>query len=262
MKKLISRITGIHSNRLGSFVVGYAYLCCVAGFALFFEWPLYVTTLLFMFLPGLYVAYQLHREGRLIVEALVFSIPAILTVDLLGHMSGSWDYWRSEIFGFYIGPYPLIGFFWGFSFWLAVTVFYEYLYDGSKAHKAPRSEQIYAFCMSIICLSFLFFYDGKPFPYFYAVFIAMGIALSVFLIKKYRYSFWKTYLPVLGMLPASLLYEYISLRLGHWGFDPLTNIAYVPFFGYSIPVEEILWFLVIQHTCILFHETFADNRRF
>lgn len=262
VNKIFSRLTGVHQNKVRSFFLAYLYLGAVAAFVLYFELSLYASTVLYMLAPAAYIAFKLHREGRYILEAVLFSIPAILTVDLVGHLSHSWDYWRSEILGIYIGPYPLIGFFWGFSFWLAIVVFYEYFYDGSHTRKAPQSERWLAFAISVLALLFILFYDGQTVQYFYVWVIAVGIVLSAVIVRRYRYPFWKTYLPVLGLLPASLLYEYVSLELGHWVFDPASNIFYLPFFGHALPVEEILWFLVIQHWVIVFHESFADNHKF
>ena len=262
MLDIFSKLTGIHRKRADSFLIAYAYLIAVAFITITLQLPLYASTLLFMLIPALYVGYKLHREGRFIIEAVVFSVPAIITVDLVGHISRSWDYWRSEIFNIFIGPYPLIGFFWGFSFWLAVVVFYEYFYDGSTAHKAPKRERYVAFAITTCAALFLFTYDNRSIPYFYAWVILMGSALNAFLIYRYKYKFWKSYLRGLGLLSSSLLYEYISLKSGHWIFEQGTNIAYLNFFGYGLPFEEILWFLVVQHYVILFHETFADNRRF
>lgn len=252
---------GIRPKRLFHFILAYVYLIVIAFVTIQFNLSLYASTFLYMLLPACFLGYKLHRERRFLFEALLFSVPAIITVDLIGHVSKSWDYWRSEIFGFYLGPYPFIGFFWGFSFWLAVVVFYEYFYDGSAGRKTPPRERYIAFIASVAAAIFLLTYTGQVIPFFYLWIIVLAFVLSTILIIKYRYNFWKSYLPVLGLLPASLLYEYISLRAGHWIFDQSANIVHLNYFGYSLPIEEILWFLIIQHYIILFHETFADNQK-
>ncbi len=262
VKALLSFLTGIKRNRLRDFVFLYVYFFVGGILALYFNVPLYVLTLFGMLIPAVYLAYRLHREGRFILESVIFALPAILTIDLVGHISRSWDYWRSEMFGLYIGPYPFIAFFWGFSFWFLIVTIYEYFYDRSFARSAPRSERRTAFLATILTTLFLIFYDGWTIPHFYAFLVAICFSLNLFLLLRYKYPFWKTYLPVLGLLPLAFLHEYVSLELGHWIFEPGVNFSYLSFFGHSIPLEEVLWFLVIHHSVILFHETYADNGKF
>lgn len=127
----------IKRNKILGFALLYLYLILVAFVVVQFNLSLYSSTALYLFFPALYGGCKMRREGRMVWESVIISIPAICIVDLMGHMSGSWDYWRSEVYGIWFGPYPLIGFFWGFSFWLALASYYEYFFDKSYSRLTP-----------------------------------------------------------------------------------------------------------------------------
>ena len=147
-----------------------------------------------------------------------------------------------------------------------IVAFYEYFYDHSSRKTIPTQEKVLIPLFFGACALFLYVMDGHFLyvPYHYALILAIFVFLNVILIKKYNYSFVKTYIPVVALLLPFFLHEWVSLALNYWSFVVGNHFMYfaIPGALHPLPLEEILWFLVVNYSVILVHETLADNGRF
>lgn len=58
------------------------------------------------------------------------------------------------------------------------------------------------------------------------------------------------------------LFEFTGITLNHWVFEGQNYIGWVPFLGYRIPLEELLFWIIISVVAILsYYEFFDDDRK-
>ena len=99
-------------------------------------------------------------------------------------------------------------------------------------------------------------------PYF---FLIIGVTVLVIPIVL---TFFQSRAKIFHMLKTgvfftvtALLHEIVSLELNHWYFPAHGEfIGFVPFFGHTIPVEELLFWIILMSFGILsFFEYFEED---
>ncbi len=217
------------------------------------------------------VIYLSLRTPKVIAKAALFSvvltIPFGIIVNFIGIQDNSW-YVPTTIFPFrLLGILPIEDIMGGFLLIYWVVIYYEHFLDKGKQKLVDGKMK---YLMLLIVLLFI-------------VFFALLANRPEFLKIKYAY-FWLGMilfvLPVISMLSifpkllskylkvtayfATLLamFEYTGISLNQWVFPGENYIGWVAYFGYRIPVEELVFFVILLVIGILsYYEFFDDDRK-
>lgn len=231
----------------------------------------FVWSPIIMFVPaGIYLAYKNPRQIKKVsIFSLVFSVPFTFFLDYLISKDNGW-YIISSVF-----PYRLFNivaieqFIWGFTFCFYVIAFYEYFLDKKTKKVQSFGKRMRWFSFTLFALLGIFVYLAMNYsqllflPYAYGLIgIFLGIIpLAIFLIKhpKLIGRFLKS---VAYFSIVTTLNELISLKLDYWIFPGNNFVGKIIFFGYVIPYEEIIFYLILS-TPILFtyYEFFDDDSK-
>jgi hypothetical protein len=221
--------------------------------------------LLFLGLPALYLSW---RQKSAIKRVLLFTI--ILSaggafIDYLAELDHAWA--GPTIFPFKLGGIaPIENLVWFFLITYLIIIFYERFFDNAT-HKLLGRRMSYLYLIMAVlsimfCLSLLI--DGKApqISYFY---LKLGIFFGVLPLLAFLIEFPRFIRLVLTTAPyfiaLSLLNEIIGLRNGYWWFPGEHFIGRVNLGNYSVPFEELIFFVVLFSSVIIaYFELFDDNR--
>jgi hypothetical protein len=219
-------------------------------------------------LPAIFFIFHLKTKKRVgyLFEALLWSIPGSLLIDWIGHYSRVWSYWGNPFFastGLKIATIPIESFIWGALCWLFYVAVYEYFFDTSRRPSFGYKEKLLAFSITIlsIVLIFLIRRYEPTIPYFYLMILAFAMFITVVSLAPYRKLVPRSLGFGLATFGIGLIVEFFSLAMGLWTFPPGHSILDIVIAGYNVPVEEILWWLVIPIGIASVHEVFADNAK-
>ncbi len=195
----------------------------------------------------------------------MWSIPGSILIDWVGHYTRAWSYWDNPLFastGINIFGIPLESFVWGSLFWIFYVVIYEYFFDKDRSSNFGKKEKFLALNFTIISLIIVFFINShKPaIPFFYAIVLVLLLLITIlFLLYKKALTKRIIYFGIVVFV-LGLQIEYFSLKLNLWLFPEGDFIKIVNFFQHLIPIEEILWWLIVPMCLAVTHEIFADNQ--
>ncbi len=218
-------------------------------------------------LPTLFFLYKLHlNRYRYILEALLWSIPGSLLIDWVGHYTRAWSYWDNPLFastGIGIFGIPLESFVWGSTFYIFYVVVYEYFFDENRASNFSSKEKFIALGFAVISLiGVLLINSNQPtIPFFYLLILLLIIFMTAISLAPYRKLIPRVLKFGAIVFVLGLQIEYFSLKLGLWLFPDGDFLREVMFFSYSIPVEEVAWWIIVPMAVVAVHEVFADNHR-
>jgi hypothetical protein len=196
---------------------------------------------------------------------MVMCVPFSVLINYLGAVNGAW-YVPHTVFPFrYLNGLPLEDVILGFLLFYACIITYEHFLDKGKHRLVDRRLKYIAWPLLFILITFFALLMTRPgifvFKYAYLwvglIFLAIPLvsALSFFPRLFSKYAKIGAYFAVL-----LAMFEYTGLTLNHWVFPGDGFIGWLPYFGYRIPVEELLFFIVIGATSLIsFYEFFDDG---
>jgi len=216
-------------------------------------------------LPTMFFLYKLRTDrSGYIFEALMWSIPNSILIDWVGHYSRAWNYWGNPLFastGIIIFGIPLESFVWGSAFWIFYVVVYEYFFDENRAPGFGKKEKFMALSLvffSLIIVLLINLYNPIV-PLFYLLVLIFLLSIVVIFLIPYKRLIPRIIKFGFFVFTLGLLTEFFSLKLGLWTFPGGNSIKEILFFGYLMPIEEIIWWFVVPVAIATVHEIFADN---
>jgi len=237
--------------------------------SLLFKTNVFVSVLLFFGIPALYLSF---RGAKYIKKSIVFSvitsIPLIIIIDYVGHITKMWIIPNSIL------PFRLFGIvtieviLWAVFNSYCVLMFYEYFLDKDVTKKAWFPQMKYlVVAILILFITFIILFFNAPgvlhIPYFY---LAFGIVLLLIpvVVELFEYPKLISKFARVGayFFFLTFLYEVTALKLGWWAFPGTEFVGWVSIFGTMFPIEELVFWLILFSTAVLsYYEYFDDDEK-
>ena len=225
---------------------------------------------LFLGIPSVYLSFKGRKYVRKVfLFALITSVPAMIAIDYIAELNGSWFFYDDTIFPFKIFNVVTIEVvLWAFLSIFFILMFYEYFVEEHKEQpRFYRARMKYYMSFVIFCfaLFILFLYGGFSFniPYFY---LFWGIILLLLPFSIHALNYPKTTTKFFFVLAYffyfNFIYEIAALKLNWWGFPGKEFIGWINLFGVSFPIEELLFWMILFVLSILsLFEYFDDDEK-
>lgn len=237
--------------------------------SLLFKTSAFVSVLLFFGIPALYLSLRGAKYvKKSIVFAAVTSIPLIIILDYVGHLTKAWVIPNSIL------PFRLFGIvtievmLWALLYSYFVLMFYEYFLDKDVTKKIwlPHMKYLVAIMLVLFAAFMILFFNAPSLlhiPYFY---LAFGIVLLLIpvIIELFEYPKLISKFARVGayFFFLTFLYEVTALKLGWWAFPGTEFVGWVSIFGTMFPVEELVFWLILLAIAILsYYEFFDDDEK-
>ncbi len=229
------------------------------------KWSFLLSTIIYMGLPAIYISFRLPKYSRkCLIESSALSIPIVLTIDYIAHVSNAWYEYSSEIGIRVLDSFPIETFVWGFVYIYLIIISYEFFFDRSKINKMPRKFRKEILVLSLILFFFLavlFLNNQLLIINNFYTYLSIGFLLFV-LIGFYKHPklFNKIIITEIYFFLPWIIHEIFSLESKHWIFRG-TYLGSIQIFNYSFPLEEFWWLIIVVPAVLLWHEHFADDCR-
>lgn len=238
-------------------------LACIVS--LYFQTNFLVSTVLFFGLPAIWLSVRLpSRVPKVLLFAALLAIPVSIMVDYVGIINGAW-YVPETIFSFRLfGSVPVEDVLWGFLLVYNPIMFYCNFFESGN-HRLLHKRMWFPVMFNILAALFLVF-SVHVFPevlslqyaYLWIGTIILGVPLVLFIFRYPRYS--KPFFKIgLYFFALGLLFELVSLKLGHWIFPGEGFVGWVHLMGQSMPIEEFIFWFVICSSATLAYYLFFDT---
>ena len=242
----------------------------------------FISTLLLFGLPSLFLSYKNFKAiKKTAIFSFLITVPFTLLFDYLISVDRGWHI-VSTVFNFRLfGIVALEQFIWAFLWVYQIIVFYEYFLDqqktanpltfllkifSKKTWAVTKRMEVFSIVIFAGLLGFISFVLINPvfikvgYAYFWLGLIFGVVPLSIFLIKFPN--FWKKFIIVtVYFFFMAIIVEFIGLKLNHWAFPGNHYIGVMNFFGFRIPLEEIILYFFISTPAILSYYEFLDDDR-
>lgn len=200
-----------------------------------------------------------------IVEAIAISIPISIVINVVAIINKSW-YTTTILPWKFLNLMPYEDFLWGFFFLLIILAFYSYFFDKHKTYNSEVFKSPWVITYYLLLIVFLIVFNLNPnllvlnFYYFWLLLFTL-IVVVIFTLPQKRI-LAKSIVSTLYLLPAFIIWEITALEIKIWGFEIGQHIQYISLFSkYTIPIEELIWFIIVVMSGIVLHEYFIDNKK-
>lgn len=224
--------------------------------------------LLFLLVPGVYLGWRAKAStGRAVAFSAIMGVPLAIIIDYFMEVTHAWVLGES-FFGdarafdyVFIEQIP-----WLMMFAYLTVAFYQRFVGESDGKTLPswplwRLAAWHGFLFTAFVLSWAFAPDLLVFDYAYLkVGIFFGVLPVLYVVAQHRDLLRRFAGPAIYFVWFSLIYEVVSLKLGHWAFPNTSQfIGYVEVLGHSFPYEELAFWIVLGPiSCLSYFELFAD----
>lgn len=242
------------------------FLILATAISLYAKAPFLISTLLFFGLPGAWLSYR-HKKAiaKTAIFSLIFSVPLGIIIDYIATSSNAWHV-PSTLFAFRLfGIIPIEDFIWGFLFFYAIIMFYEYFLD-KKDSTAKTNIKYYISIMAPVLLLVIATIIIRPsiFVISYA-YLWIGVVFIILPILMFFVRFPKLIkkfiITGVYFLAVTLLHEFTGLQLDHWQFSSGQFIGWINLGTIKIPAEEFIFFISLAAMSVLaYYEYFDDDR--
>jgi len=237
--------------------------------SLLFNLNTLTSIILFLGIPSFYLSFRGPKYiKKSIFFSLIVSIPTIIMIDYIAHLTNIW------VIPYSILPFRLFGsvtlevILWAIFNFYFVIMFYEYFLDKhfTKRLLNPKIKYLILAILIIFLIFIIFLFNATDLlkiPYFYLWFGIILIlipiinqllsypALTTKLFKTAAYFFYLTF-----------IYEVTGLTLGWWAFPGTEFIGWVSILWASFPIEEIVFWCILFAMAILsYYEFFEDDEK-
>jgi hypothetical protein len=246
-------------------VFSYIFLLAVSLLSVYLKLDFLSFTAVFTIPVIVYLLLKLKKYAKkIIIEALVISIPLEIVLDSIAHLSKSW--YVPSIFGIRIfGNMPIDDLIWTFLYVLFILSSYSYFFDHYKSKKLKKSFKKMTVSFGVFLTGFLLINHLSPqilvIPYFYAILMVVFLIFTLVLLVEHPKLYQNVTLMVFYSFIPSVLFEYVALKLGHWYFETGYHLAYIVVGEFTVPFEEFMFYFLAVTTTVLIHEMFGDNKR-
>ncbi|MBU0551225.1 hypothetical protein KKB55_08565 [Myxococcota bacterium] len=226
---------------------------------------------IFLLTPNIYLAWRLNwKIKRSVNFSLVMGVPLAILIDYVMQASNAWALGESifgdvRLFGLgYIEQVP----------WLALFALFVVLTYRLLIGEAPRDDIKGKMPFHWLTIWHIFLFSGFVALWLYdrsllvwdytylKVGLVIGVLPSAYAIGRNHYLSKRFLLPAAYFVYFSLIYEWISLHMGHWSFPNEDQfIGYVTFFGHAFPYEELIFWIILGPLfCLSYFEVFGGER--
>lgn len=258
------------NNKKRDLVVLFTLFIFACFITYYFKVGIMLSGIVYFLLPAVYLS-VVEKKNLLkgVIITFMTSFPVILITCSLFEYNKVWDYGNKLhlLLPMMVkGHVPFDIIIWGMSWLMYLYLFYEHFIDKKKAKIVNfKKLAIVSFVIYLILILILVAFQHFPgvllipYPYFTfctAIFI-LCLPLYYTNFKVFKHSL--LVIPFFFMVHAGQ--EYTSLLSGHWTF-PGQYLYMLPFFGFYIPVEELLFWLVFGSgfTCFIYEELFDNDK--
>ncbi len=224
-----------------------------------------ITTLLFFGLPSLFLSIKNPKE---VFKAIIVSLfGGTVNSFIAEYAATTHNLWQVQtVFPFkLLGLLPVEELIWGILLLYSIIMFYDYFLDKSRhLIKIKRYLIGFIYFLSLTFISFVIRPNvGAISPYFYLMVGLIGLVLpSVVYLIYQPTSFLKFFKTSLYTFYVGIIFEIISVKLGHWVFTGDKFIAWIEFWGAKFPFEELLcWQIVVAFAILAYYELFGDDNK-
>jgi hypothetical protein len=211
------------------------------------------------------------RAPKMIARAALFSValtvPFGIVMNYIGVHDGSW-YVPTTFFPFrLLGVLPVEDIMGCFLLIYEVIICYEHFLGKNKYNLIDKKMKYFIWPFSLLSIVFFtLLATHTEFPKIKYVYFWIGIIFSVLpiigmvlIFPKRLLNFWK-----IGLYFTILMaiFEYAGLYLNQWVFQGNNFIGWVSYFGYKIPIEELVFFDILFIISIFaYYEFFNDEKK-
>lgn len=220
---------------------------------------------------GLLAFYIGRRNSGIVSKSVLFSLlfgtVFWIALDPIAAYTGAWVI-TSTVFPFTVLGVTVENYFFALGWTLSGVLFYEHFFDHGRRGGAISSRMrmfIFLFVplVLVIIAVFAIHRSWLNIPYFFLLAGVLFAATPLGLVLHAYPRLGAKFLGV-GLYFAFLLalFEAVALRGGLWVFPSHQLIGTVPFVGHRLPIEELVfWILIATPGLLSYYEFFADNRR-
>ena len=244
-------------------------------------WPIIASVLCFSFslnglesvlvyyvLPSLYVSYLLPKR---IKKTAFFALAGALiwiSLDYVWELTGAWVV-VSAFSTKLLGNISIESVVWVYVWIYWIIICYQYFWDKKNSVIETRKRTYGLFMLglfTIIALSICVYKIGLNLyiPYSYLILGTIACLLPSLSIYFYFPSLRKKLVSAgIYFMYATILYEGTALSLHYWYFPSIGQFIFLlPLFGYYIPIEEIIIWIIFGSTAVIgLYELLDDDEK-
>jgi hypothetical protein len=228
-----------------------------------------LVTLFFLSVIPLVVLWRMERlESRLLLWLLLISFVGTVLFGATGYINGIW-YELSPSGVRVFDLIPIEAFLASFIHWLYFIVVYEYFFDDkeSSSQKTNWFNQVVIAGSAVVLglgLTYVYLFSNLILTNAFALLVLAlgGVAVVALALARSFVSslLAKTALFSLAVFPISLIYEYVSLSNNIRFFANANEYIYsFTLWDQLVPLEELLFLLLLPFVMALVYELYADD---
>ena len=247
-------------------IIGIEVLTTVAS--LYFGFDFLVSTLCYLGLPSLYLAFRLRTRTqwrRITAMAIIFGVWYGFLFAYLADWNKTWAWPEASLpLGYWFSIVNPVEWLWVFLWVTFIVLFYEHFLERDTKQNVSRRYIWVALSALLFTVAIFSFTSWRPtaldWPYAYAVLAFLAVIPTILLVVTRPHILPKLFLPGLFFIPMHLSHEVTSLMLNQWYF-PGQYFAIIPLPGSSgVPVEEFIIWIVLGSTLVVsYYELCIDD---
>lgn len=231
------------------------------SFSLFFKLNSFISTTLFFGLPSLYLSL---RTSKAVLRTVIFTMIILILIIAWESITILNNLWKIPT----IFPFKILGVTVEEIQWYAfliyfILIFYEHFMDKGKHALVDRGLKTFSSLVALIFILFMIVFITSPvslyIPYFYAL-SGVGILPVIFILSRHPHFAFKLIKVAPYFVLISLIDLFTSLELGYWKYTGIFA-GWVSLFGYHIPYEELVYFVLLFSTAMITYFEFFDDRK-
>ena len=225
------------------------------------------SVLLFFVVPSIYLSFRSPKQIKRILTFSAFaSVPVIIMVDYIAHVSRQWLIPHSVLHFRMFGLVTIEVIIWALFNFYFVIIFYKHFLDRAYFKKLLPSRMLNMLILIVsLMIAFIVTYIFAPeklnIPYFYLWFGLIIILIPIVIeFSQYPKVISKFFITACYFFYVSFLYEVTALKLDWWLFPNSTFIGQVNIFGVNFPFEEMFfWLILFSMACLTAFERFDES---
>jgi hypothetical protein len=227
----------------------------------------YLTSILLFFgLPAIWLSYRTPQMiTRTLLYAAIFTIPFGIIVDYIVTIDYGW-YVPKTLFPLILGVVPVEDIIFVLLLVYAIIMFFEHLIHHGKHKILSNSMKYLILLITTIVILFSLILVTKPkflelpYSYLWTGIIFIIIPFVIYILKFPR-MISKFVIVGSYFFMTALIFELVALNLNQWTFPGNNFIGFISIFGYSFPIEELLFFMVFFSSGMLAWYEFYDDKK-
>jgi hypothetical protein len=204
--------------------------------------------------------------ARTALFSAIFITPVVFVLNYLAVRDNSW-YVPTSVFPFrLLHDLPIEDAILGFMLTYSVVICYEHFLDKGKHHLIDQKMKYLIWPIGLLLIVFFALFVTHPeylklnYAYFWigTIFLILPIISTLSIFPKLLSKYLKV-----GSYFAILLamFEYTGISLNQWIFPGKNFIGWISYFGYKIPIEELIFWIFLSVIGILSYYEFFDDEK-